>query len=149
MIASKPIDIKGLAERLEKEADNMQFNEDLDSMDEGIELMREAASALSALSAVSAAAVRTAKRCEGQDDPEERCPRHPSECACWAVDLDAARSLAASAQEAGLEPVAWIAEGCGWKRVFLNREAAEKLAGGGDGKVTPLYASPNPIQPTT
>lgn len=21
--------------------------------------------------------------CEGADDPEERCPRHPKDCTCW------------------------------------------------------------------
>ena len=35
-----------LVARLEREADNMQFNEDLDSMDDGIALLREAAQAL-------------------------------------------------------------------------------------------------------
>jgi Lar family restriction alleviation protein len=35
-----------LVERLEREADNMQFNENLDSMDDGIALIREAAAAL-------------------------------------------------------------------------------------------------------
>lgn len=28
------------------------------------------------------------KACPGADDPEERCPRHPSECTCWQVDND-------------------------------------------------------------
>lgn len=26
--------------------------------------------------------------CPGADDPQERCPRHPSECKCWQIDLD-------------------------------------------------------------
>ena len=24
--------------------------------------------------------------CEGADDPEERCPRHPRDCVCWKID---------------------------------------------------------------
>ncbi|NTG48631.1 hypothetical protein G6M04_14655 [Agrobacterium rhizogenes] len=35
--------------------------------------------------------------CPGADDPEERCPKHPSECTCWEVDNDhPARKLALS-----------------------------------------------------
>lgn len=30
---------------------------------------------------------KLADKCPGADDPEERCPRHPSECTCWNVDL--------------------------------------------------------------
>ena len=26
--------------------------------------------------------------CEGADDPEERCPRHPRDCVCWKVDMN-------------------------------------------------------------
>lgn len=29
-----------------------------------------------------------AEECEGADDPEERCPRHPKDCTCWQVDND-------------------------------------------------------------
>ncbi|MFC3724437.1 hypothetical protein [Neoaquamicrobium sediminum] len=28
-------------------------------------------------------AVHVPLTCEGQDDPEERCPRHPDDCVCW------------------------------------------------------------------
>lgn len=28
------------------------------------------------------------RACPGADDPEERCPRHPSECTCWQIDTD-------------------------------------------------------------
>lgn len=24
-------------------------------------------------------------QCEGSDDPEERCPRHPDDCVCWKI----------------------------------------------------------------
>lgn len=27
--------------------------------------------------------------CAGADDPEERCPRHPRDCTCWQIDVDA------------------------------------------------------------
>lgn len=40
----------------------------------------------------------------------------------------------------GAEPVAWLAEGYGYKRVCIEKEAAEKLARGGS--LTPLYAHP-------
>ncbi len=33
-------------------------------------------------------AASQARTCEGADDPEERCPKHPSECTCWQVDND-------------------------------------------------------------
>lgn len=50
--------------------------------------------------------------------------------------------VAAPAAMAGTaEPVAWLAEGPGWKRVFIDREAAEKLAKQG-GRLTPTYAAP-------
>jgi hypothetical protein len=45
------------------------------------------------------------------------------------------------------EPVAWLTEGYGYKRVFLDKEAADKLARGGDGNVQPLYTSPQPANP--
>lgn len=27
--------------------------------------------------------MKSADDCEGFDDPEERCPRHPRDCTCW------------------------------------------------------------------
>ncbi len=36
--------------------------------------------------------------CPGADDPEERCPKHPSECTCWTVDGD--HTLSASPSDA-------------------------------------------------
>lgn len=30
----------------------------------------------------------TERECPGADDPEERCPRHPDDCACWEIDMD-------------------------------------------------------------
>lgn len=53
---------------------------------------------------------------------------------------NAMRAALEAALPAMAEPVAWAAEGPGWKQVFLNREAAEKLAS--DGSITALYASP-------
>ncbi|MES0207879.1 hypothetical protein NKJ93_02115 [Mesorhizobium sp. M0028] len=44
------------------------------------------------------------------------------------------------------EAVAWLAEGAGWKRVFLSKEAAEKLANEG-GRLVPLFANPLPKAP--
>ncbi|RWO22849.1 hypothetical protein [Mesorhizobium sp.] len=43
--------------------------------------------------------------------------------------------------EARPEPAAWLAEGPGWKRVFLFKDAAEKMCAD-FGQVYPLYASP-------
>ena len=28
---------------------------------------------------------RKLSECEGSDDPEERCPRHPDDCVCWKI----------------------------------------------------------------
>lgn len=33
----------------------------------------------------SRAAAKLRETCEGFDEPDERCPRHPSECVCWEV----------------------------------------------------------------
>ncbi|WP_421930191.1 hypothetical protein [Nitratireductor rhodophyticola] len=41
-------------------------------------------------------------------------------------------------------PVAYMTEGYGYKRVYIEREAAEKLARGSDGTIIPLYTSPVP-----
>lgn len=59
---------------------------------------------------------------------------------------NACRAYLSAAQE-GREAVAWLTEGYGYKRVFLEREAAEKLARGGDGTVLPLYTHHTPPQP--
>ncbi|RWB67601.1 hypothetical protein [Mesorhizobium sp.] len=37
------------------------------------------------------------------------------------------------------EPDAYLVEGPDWKRVFFNREAAEKLASDAEAKIVPLY----------
>jgi hypothetical protein len=49
-------------------------------------------------------------------------------------------AISAYLKAAGGEPVAWLAEGYGYRRVFLEREAAEKLARGGE--LIPLYTAP-------
>ncbi|XHB99383.1 hypothetical protein ABWH97_00085 [Nitratireductor sp. ac15] len=64
-----------------------------------------------------------------------------------AIDTSPVPTLTAGEEAGGqvaAPPVAYMTEGYGYKRVFLEREAAEKLARGGDGEVTPLYASPIP-----
>ena len=57
----------------------------------------DAGQALAILSHVMGAEVAEAKlaalqpdqnKCEGADDPEERCPRHPRDCKCWQVDFN-------------------------------------------------------------
>lgn len=49
------LDTDDLVRRLRREANNMQFNEDLDSVDDGISCLREAADALAAKDAEIAA----------------------------------------------------------------------------------------------
>ncbi len=48
------------------------------------------------------------------------------------------------APKAEAMPVAYMTEGCGCKRAYIDREAAEKLARAGDGTIIPLYTSPVP-----
>lgn len=70
------------------------------------------------------------------------CTKMPFTCMRCVYDAEMGRARAAleAALPAMAEPAAWAAEGPGWKQVFLNREAAEKLAS--DGSITALYASP-------
>jgi len=76
--------------------------------------------------------------CNGADDPEERCPRHPSECTCWKVDNDhPMRKTASPASEV---------EGCHPTHSTRSSDAssfdevctacgATDIAGGGWGKL--------------
>lgn len=52
--------------------------------------------------------------------------------------MDCVRAGLEAALSTDAEPVAWLAEGQGWGRVFIHKEAAEMMALE-EGKITPLY----------
>jgi len=91
--------------------------------------------------ALAAPAPKTGNACPGADDPEERCPKHPSECTYWEVDEDhpTCTSLAAPTPEA----VAWTwrdKNDCDY--IDMDEAHARDLAASLGATVIPLYAAP-------
>jgi len=92
----------------------------------------------------------TTDECEGADDPEERCPRHPKDCRCWQVDLNHPTVRSALVDVPAVEPVAkrWLVEETlpsgtiKWEVVEHEHHARKIAAMYRNAAVTPLYTHP-------
>ncbi|PZR81371.1 MAG: hypothetical protein DI537_38310 [Stutzerimonas stutzeri] len=68
---------------------------------------------------------------------------------CSVIEAEDAEFVLSAIKAAlsGAEPAAWLAEGQGWGRVFISKEAAEKLASQG-GELKPLFTTPKQPLPS-